>query len=198
MWRSSPQTPYNSDVTVPSNSSLPRVGDRGSRHRWNYPFYLYNRSLESLKGEHAPEDPQKSFLLNAEAAKSGMRDAVLAMGWFYLNGVGVQQDEEQAQGWYRKSARQGDPRAMFSLGQMAYDCGDHADALVWFRRVADKGHARSSFWIGKLFWRGHGVPVDRRQARALFQKAATEKVPAAQRVLKFLSRNTAHNDTHSK
>src|SRR6266568_3555868 len=104
-----------------SNNSLARSADRGIRHRWNYPSYLYNRSLESLTGQHAREDAHKSFILNLQAAESGLKDAVLAMGWFYLNGLGVEQDTEQARRWYRKSARQGDPRAMFSLGQMAYD-----------------------------------------------------------------------------
>ncbi len=164
------------------------MSGRGSRHSWNYPFHLYNLSLQSLDGQGAREDPQKAFLLNAQAAESGMHDAVLAMGWFYLNGVGVGQDVAQAKHWYKKSARQGDPRAMFSLGAMSYEGHDYADALVWFRRAADKGHTRSSFWLGKLFWRGHGVPVDRKQALILFQKAAAEKVPEARRVLKFLSR----------
>jgi TPR repeat protein len=79
---------------------------------------------------------------------------------------------------------------MFSLGQMAYDQQDHADALVWFKRAADNGHARSLFWIGKLFWRGLGLPPDRKQAMALFQKAAAARVPEARRVLRFLSRPT--------
>lgn len=176
---------------LPPKNSVSGSGARGTRHRhrWNYPSYLYSRSLASLDGKGEPEDPRKSFLLNAQAAKSGLRDAVLAMGWFYLNGVGVDQDREQAKRWYRKSARQGDPMAMFSLGQMAYDERDYADALVWFRRAADKGHARSLFCIGKLFWRGHGVPMDRKYAMSLFQKAAVDKVPVARRVLRFLSRN---------
>ena len=176
----------------PSNNSLPRAGDRGSRHRWNHPNYLYNRSLKSLDGQGAPKDPRVSFLLNSQAAESGMRDAVLAMGWFYLNGVGVEQDTELARRWYRKSARQGDSRAMFSLGQMAYDERDYVDALLWFRRAADKGHARSLFWIGKLLWRGDGAPEDRKQAMALFQKAAAEKEPASRRVVRFLSRRPRH------
>jgi TPR repeat protein len=173
-----------------SNNSLARSADRGIRHRWNYPSYLYNRSLESLTGQHAREDAHKSFILNSQAAESGMRDAVLAMGWFYLNGVGVEQDTEQARRWYRKSARQGDPRAMFSLGQMAYDEQDFADAQVWFRRASDKGHARSLFWLGKLYWRGYGVSSDRKQASALFQQAASSKAPEARRVLRFLSRKS--------
>jgi TPR repeat protein len=146
--------------------------------------------LQSLRGYKAQEDPQKSFLLNAQAAESGMRDAVLAMGWFYLNGVGVEPDLEEAKRWYRKSARQGDPSAMFSLGQMAYDERDHADALVWFRRAADKGHSRSLFWIGKLLWRGLGTPADKKQAMMYFQKGAVAKVPEARRVVRCLSRNT--------
>ena len=79
---------------------------------------------------------------------------------------------------------------MFSLGQMAYDERDHADALVWFRRAADKDHARSLFWIGKLLWRGFGIPTDKKQAMTLFQKAAAAKIPEARRVLRFLSRDT--------
>lgn len=79
---------------------------------------------------------------------------------------------------------------MFSLGQMAYDERDYVDAEVWFRRASDKGHTRSLFWLGKLFWRGDGVSEDRKQAMALFQKAAANKVAEARRVLRFLSRNT--------
>ncbi len=160
------------------------------RHNWGHPSYLYNRSLESLTGQHAPEDAHKSFKLNSQAAESGMKDAVLAMGWFYLNGVGVEQDIEQARRWYRKSARQGDSRAMFSLGQMAYIERDFADAQVWFRRAIDKGHARSLFWLGKLYWRGYGVSEDRKQAMAHFQKAAANQDPEARRVLRFWSRKS--------
>jgi TPR repeat protein len=127
-------------------------------------------------------------MLNLQAADSGMKDAVLAMGWFYLNGVGVEQDTEQARRWYRKSARQGEIRAMFSLGQMAYDERDFADAQAWFRRASEKGHVRSLFWLGKLYWRGQGVSENRKQAIALFQKAAANKVPEARRFLKFWSR----------
>jgi TPR repeat protein len=136
-----------------------------------------------------PKDPQKSFDLNSRAAESGNHDAVLAMGWFYHNGVGVEPDMNLAKRWYKKSARQGEPMAMFGLGQLAYDQGEYADAMAWFKRAAEKGHSRSLFWIGKLFWKGRGVHVDRKLAISFFRKAAAQKVPAAQRTLTFLSRN---------
>jgi len=80
-------------------------------------------------------------------------------------------------------------RAMFSLGQMAYDERDYADPEVWFTRAAEKGHAVSLYWLDKFYWRGNCVLENRKEAMALFQRAASKKVPAAQRMLRFLSRH---------
>jgi len=113
----------------------------------------YNHSLRLLDN-----NDKEAFRLNQIAAQEGMHDAVLAMGWFYLNGVGIDADIAEAIRWYRRSARQGDKRAMFSLGQIAYFGMDYSEALLWSKRAADKGHHRSDFWIGKLYWRGQGIP----------------------------------------
>jgi uncharacterized protein len=151
--------------------------------------YLYNRSLELLDGRGVAKDPAEAFRLNADAAGHGYGDAVLAMGWFYLNGVGVARDLDRARQWYKRSARQGDTRAMFSLGQMAYDARDFAEALRWFERGVDKGHSRSLFWLGKLYWHGRGVPRDKKRASALFAEAARKKVPEARRAVAWLKRS---------
>jgi TPR repeat protein len=147
---------------------------------------LYNQSLDLLEGRGVAKDPELAFRLNAEAAAEGHADAVLAMGWFYLNGVGVTRDIESARTWYRDSARRGEKRAMFSLGQIAYDEDDYADALVWFRRASDAGHHRSLYFLGRHYWRGHGVERDRKEALRYFHRAARHKVKEAQRVLRFL------------
>src|SRR5208283_3506668 len=89
-----------------------RTPNKTGRLNWGTP---YNRSLRLIDNNDA-----EAFRLNCMAAENGMHDAVLAMGWFYLNGVGVEADEEEAIQWYRRSARQGEPRAMFSLGYIAY------------------------------------------------------------------------------
>jgi TPR repeat protein len=148
---------------------------------------LYNESLDYLDGKGVAQDEARAFALNAEAANGGHADAVLAMGWFYLNGVGVECDVERARKWYRDSARSGDTRAMFSLGQIAYDDRDFSEALVWFRRAADAGHDRSLYFIGRLYWRGHGVEQDKKEAMRYFHRAASGKVREAQRVLRFLA-----------
>ncbi|HXI54411.1 MAG TPA: tetratricopeptide repeat protein [Candidatus Saccharimonadales bacterium] len=148
--------------------------------------WLYNESLDLLQGQGVAQDERRAFELNAEAAHGGYADAVLAMGWFYLNGVGVERDVERARKWYRDSARRGEPRAMFSLGQIAYDERDFSDALRWFMRASEAGHVRSIYWIGKLYWRGRGVEQDKKQAMRFFHDAASRKVREAQRVLRFL------------
>jgi TPR repeat protein len=132
-------------------------------------------------------DDEEAFRLNAIAAESGMHDAILAMGWFFRNGVGVPADDEAAAAWWKKSARQGDARAMFSLGQLAYDQADYAEAMLWLKRAVEKGHTRSLYWIGKLHWRGDGVPEDRKLAKRFFEQAASKKNVEAQRALRFLS-----------
>ena len=58
--------------------------------------YLYNESLDLLRGDGVAENPKRAFARNADAAKGGHADAVLAMGWFYLNGVGTGRDLEKA------------------------------------------------------------------------------------------------------
>jgi len=156
-----------------------RAPNKTGRIDWRAP---YNSSLRLLDNNDA-----EAFRLTRIAAEDGMHDAVLAMGWLYLNGVGVEADEDEAIRWYRRSARQGEPRAMFSLGYIAYFRRDYSEALKWFERALGKNHHRSSFWIGKIYWRGQGVERDRKRARSYFAQAAQKKVVEAQRAIRFLA-----------
>jgi TPR repeat protein len=81
------------------------------------------------------------------------------MGWFYLNGVGVEKDREKSWYWYRKSARHGEPRAMFSLGYLCWFEGDYVEANTWFSRAINAGHVRSQYWLAKLLWKGLAVQL---------------------------------------
>jgi TPR repeat protein len=142
----------------------------------------YNESLKLLDTDQA-----EAFRLNYIAAQEGMHDAVLAMGWFYLNGVGVMPDEQTAIHWYRKSARHGEPMAMYSRGEIAYLGGDYAEALVWFKRAAENGHQRSNLWMGKMYWRGHGVAQDQKSEKNYFARAAAGKIRETGRILRYIA-----------
>jgi TPR repeat protein len=142
----------------------------------------YNKSLRQLGN-----DDEEAFILNASAAEKGDHDAILAMGWFYLNGIGVKANLEAATHWYRKAARRGDPLAFSSLGQIALIQRDYSEALLWLNRAANRGHARSKYYLGKLYWRGNGVKLDLKAARRFFSEAAANNVKEAQRVERFLN-----------
>ncbi|MGH7952502.1 MAG: tetratricopeptide repeat protein [Limisphaerales bacterium] len=151
----------------------------------NEQISAYNRSLDLLQGKNVRQNSKKAFALNAQAAKENYHDAILAMGWFYIRGIGVKENSEKAKEWYRKSARQGEPKAMFSLGQIAYIEKNFSDSLTWFKRAVKTGHARSLYYIGRQYWNGQGVDRDRKEAMRLFHLAARKKVVEAVRLLKF-------------
>ena len=158
----------------------------------NEAIVLYNSSLDCLGDGGNPLDYARAFALNSKAAELRFPDAVLAMGWFYVGGRGVTRNIPLAQQWYRRSARDGEPRAMFSLGQIAYDARGYSDARRWFERASNHGHMRSVYWLGKLAWRGHGVPRDHSTAFTLFHRAARAHDPEAIRVLRYLSRRSGN------
>lgn len=149
---------------------------------------LYNQSYKYLIGQGVAKDEQHSFTLNSKAAYLGHADAILAMGWYYLNGIGVERDLERARKWYRDSARRGDTWAMFSLGQIAYEERDYVEAHIWFKRAYEAKHVRSLYYLGRLYWRGQGVDMDKPEAMRCFHRAAGLNVKEAKRVLKFLTR----------
>lgn len=116
-----------------------------------------------------------------------MHDAILAMGWFYLNGVGIEASIPEALRWYKKAARTGDLSAFFSLGHIAYLECDFDEARLWFNRAAEEGHPRSKHLLAHMFWSGKGVPQDRKRARRLLAEAAAANVSEAQRTVRFLA-----------
>ncbi len=150
---------------------------------------LYNQSLALLNGDGVQKNDGASFELNVKAAEYGHHDALLAMGWYYLNGVGVEECISQAEYWYKKSAKQKEPRAMFSLGQINYYLKNFSESYKWFCRAEKLGHNRSIYWQAKLYWRGHGVECNKNRAIKLFNIAASKKVKEAQRVIRWINKN---------
>ena len=84
------------------------------------------------------------FRGHLELAERGYPLAECQVGYFYLNGLGVDADLEKAVYWTRRAAEHGDRDAQFNLGCL-YEAGegvqqDDAAASVWFRKAAEQGH----------------------------------------------------------
>ena len=151
-------------------------------------MYEYNKSLDFLTGNGETRNERKAFELNKIAASKGDSDAILAMGWFYLNGVGVNEDIEKAIYWYKRSARKGERMAFFSLGYIEYYLKNYTSALNWFNLAIEKNHYRSLYWKAKIYYKGLDVEGDKKYAMKLINKAAANKDETSQRVLKWFNR----------
>lgn len=159
---------------------------------WNTAASKYNASLDALEGRHRAKDLEISFQLNREAAEEGYSEAVLAMGWYYLNGFGTAKDISRSIEWYKRAARSGETRALFSLGEIAYRQRDYATAKLWFQRALKRGHIGSHYWLGKMYWKGLGVSKDIKAGRRLIDQAAQKNYTVASRVVRFLGRRRAN------
>jgi TPR repeat protein len=84
-----------------------------------------------------------------------MLDAQYEIGLMFANGVGVEQDFEQALHWIRQAADRGLAAAQYLLGTR-YTSGvvveqDDHKALMWFLKAAEQAHPKAMFRLGKFY-----------------------------------------------
>ena len=80
-----------------------------------------------------------------KAAEQGHAEAQFSLGFMYVSGEGVPEDDAQALAWFHKAAEQGDARSQALLGGM-YHQGqrvpkDDVQAYAWFSLAAAQGNA---------------------------------------------------------
>lgn len=124
-------------------------------------------------------------------ANQSNSQAQFRLGMMYYHGQGVPEDEKIAVFWLKKAAGQGDPKAMFELGN-AYLLGNEAaklvpdpdrEAALWYFQAASAGHADAQYQLGLLFLAGKGVIDSRKEAQNWFKKAAAQGHPEAKRAI---------------
>ncbi|KAF9089365.1 hypothetical protein BGX29_012099 [Mortierella sp. GBA35] len=115
---------------------------------------------------------------------SGDKDAQVALGNIYRDGVGVQQVHQAAMDWYLKAADQGDSEGLSKVGYL-YDKGlgvpqDYSVAMEWYRKAADQGDVHAQYSVGYLYYFGRGGTRDQSQSMYWCRKAADQGHPEAQ------------------
>ncbi|MBI3551703.1 MAG: protein kinase [Elusimicrobia bacterium] len=121
------------------------------------------------------------------AARAGNAAAQKRLGSAYKNGLGVQQDFNQAVFWYRKSAAQGDAEAQNSLGDLyqneAQDTPNLPEALKWYLKAAAQGNVDAQDSLGHMYQDGLGVASSWSQAARWYRAAAMQGNADAQKNL---------------
>lgn len=122
------------------------------------------------------------FLETRRAAESGQAKAQYNLGLMYANGVGVEQNHQQALRCYHKAAEKGYAPAQFILaGKYASGQGvdrDIRQSLSWYLKASEKGSSRALFKLGQLL----SVPQEE-FANQCFELAAEKGVLEAQMIV---------------
>ena len=113
---------------------------------------------------------------NQRTDGTGNTNAMLNLGFCYMNGDGVPQDKKKAIELYQKASDMGNTNAMFKLA-LCYEKGDGVSqdkkkAIELFERAADMGHTNAMVKVGLCYEKGEGVSQDKQKAIELYQRAA--------------------------
>ena len=76
------------------------------------------------------------------AAKKGSANSQCCLGYYFSQGLGIEQNNEESVKWYHKAAEQGDATAQYNLG-LCYESNrlkDKTEAIKWYRKSAEQGY----------------------------------------------------------
>ena len=94
----------------------------------------------------------------AKAADQGHAAAQCQMGLFYMNGLGVDRDEDKAVEWLKKAAAQNYAQAQYNLGIYYAKFSDQESvrlAIKWLNEAAKQDYADAQYNLAKLYLNPH-------------------------------------------
>ena len=120
-------------------------------------------------------------------AEQGDRWAQNELGFWYVNGYGVQQDFEKAVKWFEKAADNDLAVGQFNLA-LCYIKGegtakDMGKAISYLQKSANQNCSKAELDLGCLLIEGVGVVADKEKAKYWLEKAAYQGMPEAMFIL---------------
>jgi TPR repeat protein len=123
----------------------------------------------------------KAVNLLQEASRSDrqetVREASLALGNIYRDGMTGKAEPMEAAKWYENGARAGSAECAELLGLFYYQGedgvpADYEKAFAWLDRCYEKGTLQAVSKLATLYLEGKGCEADEKKAFALFQEAS--------------------------
>ena len=136
-------------------------------------------------GLGVPRDTNKAIAWHFKAAKSGLSDSELCLGYI-LEG----RDNKSAFNWYRKSVHHGNSAGYLELAA----CYMHGtgvrknlkESFFWFLKAAKLGDPSCQIRVAECYECGCGVKVDKQNAAYWYNKLAKQGEPLGQSSLASL------------
>ncbi|MBQ8556987.1 MAG: sel1 repeat family protein [Clostridia bacterium] len=104
-----------------------------------------DRCNELIEKYYLTGQYEQCFAGHLALAQEGYALAECQVGYFYLEGLGVEKDLTQAFYWTKRAAEHGDRDAQCNLAELFYEAGmvverDLAAARRWYEQAAAQGH----------------------------------------------------------
>lgn len=173
------------------SEGIPTIRSSDSKEWWSD---YYKLALKYLYGNKVEKpDFQKAMPLLLLEANRGNGYACYDLGRMYLLGQGCEEDEEEAQRWFRDAleAFQTAEASSEKKGYLRYRIGkchayghgtqqNYEVSARWFKQAVDENNPFAAYSLGGQYLRGQGVEQSDTEAYSLFYMAAThEKQPNA-------------------
>jgi hypothetical protein len=134
-----------------------------------HPAANYNLAL-ALLATGLPNDDTRAVASLEIAARSGIGDAMHALGTLARQGRGMTKSDARAAEWMGKAADAGNVPGMIEYAIMLFNGAgvavDETAAARLFLRAADKGNPIAQNRIARLYQSGRGIPPDSIEAAA--------------------------------
>jgi len=121
-----------------------------------------------IKGKSPFNNAGQAVKLLEDCAAQGNAAANHYMGLFYLNGMGVAQNDKKAFEHMLEAAQNGHAIAQYNLGRLyKYGTGctiDFEKAVAWFEKAAAQNNHKASYSLGYMYFKGFGVQQDYNKA----------------------------------
>lgn len=135
-------------------------------------------------GRKYPQDFGKAIEYYKYAAQGGYDPAMERIGFFYMQGVGVNKNYEEAISWLTKASNLGSAPAEYNLGLIyADEKGEYYDPVEsfnWMMKSATKNLPAALAAVGLKMYRGFGTESNPKESVKWFKAAADRKAPLGQ------------------
>ncbi len=159
-------------------------------------YYEMAEMFEYGEGTFANE--RKAVELYREAAARGILLARVKLGFFYLNGKGVEPNILEAIKQFTLLGQETDNSNVQRLiaeilaqtyVQLGLASQDPAKAFAWYQMAADLGYVHAYLMLADAYRFGQGVEKDEAKAIGLYEKAAAQQNVYAMEMLGYLYMN---------
>ena len=144
----------------------------------------YGEKLTTLGiNYHEKGDYKNAFERFARGTAYGYAPAMYYMGVYYMNGYGVEQNDESAYKCFLKAAEKGDLQATDALAICCFNGygveKNLSDAFKYYNIAAERGYTKSQVAIGNMYNKGMGVEKNSEKAYYWYNLAAEQGEPVA-------------------